>query len=79
MFFGWEARSRSEPRKVTLVKAGGVPIRRHIKVCGALNAYAPEWTEYLARRRDRQHTRQYAAPRGNTAAEVAHLWERSSS
>lgn len=75
VFFGWEARARGEPRKQTLVKAGGIRIRRHIKVCGNLNAYAPEWADYLARRRNHRHARECAALAGTAATETAQLWE----
>ena len=43
-----------ESKNVRLVKAGSVPIKRHTKVKGEANPYAPEWETYFERRLDVQ-------------------------
>jgi hypothetical protein len=78
VFFGWEAHSSGEPRRVTLAKASQIRIRRHIKVCGNLNAYAPEWADYLARRRSQRSAREYPALPESSAWEAAQQGERLS-
>jgi RNA-directed DNA polymerase len=60
VFFGWE-HTRRGSRKVLLASASKTRIIRHVKVRSALNAYAAEWQEYLA------HRRQYRAARGYPA------------
>ena len=49
VFFGTEV-IRGEGRQVTLCRASHTRIMRHVKVRSDLNPYAPEWSDYLARR-----------------------------
>ena len=53
IFFG-EAEGRGgEMRAVGLYQVSQTKIRRHVKIRGEVNAYAPEWQEYLEQRRQR--------------------------
>ncbi len=53
--FNGEATGRNgATKKVRLLKAGSVPIKRHAKVKGEANPYAPEWETYFERRLDAQ-------------------------
>ena len=70
IFHGWEPRVRGEPRHWLLATASKVRIIRHVKVRGELNAYAPEWAAYLARRRSHPLARGYPAL-GETAIQEA--------
>jgi RNA-directed DNA polymerase len=69
VFHGWEHRS-GEPRHWLLASASSTRIIRHVKVRCELNAYAPEWAEYLARRRSLPLARGYPAL-GRTALQEA--------
>ncbi|MGV3720649.1 MAG: group II intron reverse transcriptase/maturase [Actinomycetota bacterium] len=61
VFHGWEHRPRGEVRHWLLAVASSTRIIRHVKVRCELNAYAPEWAEYLARRRTLPWARGYPA------------------
>jgi RNA-directed DNA polymerase len=58
VFWGWDARI-GEP--VYLASAAQTRILRHVKVRSALNAHAPEWQDYLHRRRSFRSARSYPA------------------
>lgn len=73
VFFGWEHHSRRGSRKVLLASASKTRIIRHVKVRCELNAYAPEWQEYLDRRRSYPAARGYPALIGAIGAETAAL------
>jgi len=70
VFWGWDFR-REEP--LYLASAGKTRILRHIKVRSALNAYAPEWQDYLQRRRSHRAARAYPALRESVGRETAAL------
>jgi RNA-directed DNA polymerase len=72
VFFGWE-HGRKGSRKVLLASASKTRILRHVKVRGALNAYAPEWQEYLDHRRSYQAARGYPALTDSVSREAAAL------
>jgi len=72
VFFGWE-HSRRGSRKVLLADASKTRIIRHVKVRSGLNAYAPEWQEYLDRRRTHRAARGYPALTGCVGSETAAL------
>ena len=71
IFHGWEHRARGEPRHWLLASAGNTRIIRHVKVRCELNAYAPEWAEYLARRRSNPLARGYPAAAESAIQETA--------
>jgi RNA-directed DNA polymerase len=71
VFFGWDRTGR-ESRKVFLADASKTRIIRHVKVKSALNAYAPEWQQYLERRKYRA-ARGYPAMSGAIGCETAAL------
>lgn len=53
--FSGEAEGKDgKTRRVRLLKAASVPIKRHVKVKGEANPYAPEWETYFERRLDVQ-------------------------
>lgn len=72
VFFGRE-HSRGGSRKVLLASAGKTRIIRHVKVRGALNAYAAEWQDYRDRRRSNRAARGYPAMSDATGSEAAAL------
>jgi RNA-directed DNA polymerase len=78
VFFGTECGKRGQARRLLLRRASATPIRRHVKVRGALNPYDPEWRDYLAQR-DRQEARERpaAGSRDNPAQEAWEPFRRS--
>lgn len=53
--FSGEAEGKDgTPRNVRLLKTASVPIKRHVKIKGEANPYAPEWETYFERRLDVQ-------------------------
>ena len=61
VFFGEVERSNGESRKIVLMRASSVRIRRHIKLKAEVNPYAPRWAEYLQRRHSRPEYRSIPA------------------
>jgi RNA-directed DNA polymerase len=49
-FFGEIEGKDGEPKQVVLTRASRVHFRKHIKIQGAVNPYAPRWQDYLKRR-----------------------------
>jgi RNA-directed DNA polymerase len=78
VFFGWEHSKRGS-RRITLASMGSIRIVRHVKVRSGLNAHAPEWQEYLERRRKDPAARGYPALTGSISSETAHLQRAPSS
>jgi RNA-directed DNA polymerase len=70
VFWGWDPQI-GQP--VFLAAAGKTRIIRHVKVRGALNAYAPEWQDYLSRRRSDRWARGYPALPEAASSETAAL------
>jgi len=54
VFSGEAERKDGTSRNVRLFDAASVPIKRHVKVKGEANPYAPEWETYFERRLDVQ-------------------------
>lgn len=54
VFFGQVTDKEGKSKNLHLFKARSVPIKRHVKVRGAANPYAPEWETYFERRIDIQ-------------------------
>jgi len=54
VFFGQVADKDGKPKNLHIFKAASVSIKRHIKVRGEANPYAPEWEIYFERRIDVQ-------------------------
>lgn len=52
VFYGTVADKDGVTHKVQLLKAAGVPIKRHTKIKGAANPYDPAWEAYIERRLD---------------------------
>jgi RNA-directed DNA polymerase len=50
VFFGHVSRSNGTQEDVRLFRASSVPIRRHTKIQGEANPYAPEWEPYFEAR-----------------------------
>jgi RNA-directed DNA polymerase len=50
IFFGKRADRRGQVHEFELFRAGGVPIRRHVKLRGAANPYDPPWEMYFEER-----------------------------
>lgn len=57
IFFGEVERREGVLRDVGLYQVSQTKIRRHVKIRGEVNAYAPEWQEYLEQRRCRSTCR----------------------
>jgi RNA-directed DNA polymerase len=54
VFYGQVADKDGKPKNLHIFKAASVSIKRHIKVRGEANPYAPEWETYFERRIDVQ-------------------------
>jgi RNA-directed DNA polymerase len=54
VFSGTVEGKDGKPRTIQLLNAANVPIKRHTKIKGEANPYAPEWETYFERRRDVQ-------------------------
>lgn len=52
VFFGETTGRNGAAKKVQLLKAASVPIKRHVKVKGEANPYNPAWETYFERRLD---------------------------
>lgn len=61
VFFGEIKRTDGSKTPVNLFAASRVRIRRHIKIRGDVNPYAPEWARYLQQRHSREEYRSTAA------------------
>ena len=53
-FHAYTVDAEGQRRKAELVKLTRLPIRRHIKICGAANPYDPAWEPYFEQRRFRK-------------------------
>jgi RNA-directed DNA polymerase len=53
IFFGETSGLTGETREVRLYQVSQTKIRRHVKIRGEVNAYAPEWQDYLVKRHRR--------------------------
>ena len=74
VFYGTEV-VRGEGRRVTLCRASQTRIMRHVKIRNDVNPYAPEWSEYLARRHSDVSQRMTPARGGKgLAPTTAALW-----
>src|SRR5215510_60508 len=49
-FVGTYANQQGPPHELALIRAGDVPIQRHVKVKGAANPYDPQWEVYFEER-----------------------------
>ena len=52
VFYGQATDKQGQPKTWHLFNAGSVPIKRHVKIRGEANPYAPEWETYFERRLD---------------------------
>jgi RNA-directed DNA polymerase len=52
VFFGHVQGSKGTQQDVRLLRAVSVPIRRHTKIKGEANPYAPQWEPYFEARQD---------------------------
>jgi RNA-directed DNA polymerase len=50
LFFGKEVGKRGQVRELELLRAGDVPIQRHVKLRSAANPYDPQWEMYFEER-----------------------------
>ena len=64
-FFGEIKRTDGSKKLITLFAASCVRIRRHIKIRGDVNPYAPKWAEYLVKRHSREEYRSTPARGSN--------------
>jgi RNA-directed DNA polymerase len=49
-FVGTRAGTQGQPYELALLRAGDVPIQRHVKIKGAANPYDPQWEVYFEER-----------------------------
>jgi RNA-directed DNA polymerase len=49
-FVGTYAHHQGPPQELALLRAGDVPIQRHVKIKGAANPYDPQWEVYFEER-----------------------------
>lgn len=54
VFYGQAKDKEGQPKNLHLFLARSVPVKRHIKVRGEANPYAPDWETYFEHRRDVQ-------------------------
>jgi RNA-directed DNA polymerase len=50
IFFGKQAGKRGQVHELEILRAGDVPIQRHVKLRGAANPYDPQWEMYFEER-----------------------------
>ncbi len=72
VFFGWQQSSRGS-EQVTLASAERMRIIRYIKVRSELNFHDPQWTEYLAERRQNPRARGFPALQWSVSREASSL------
>ena len=69
-FVGTYANQQGPPHEIALMRAGDMPIQRHVKVKGAANPYDPQWEVYFEERLGVQMTHTLKGRR-----QLLYLWK----
>jgi RNA-directed DNA polymerase len=59
IFFGTQVKKDGKKEEIDLIKAGRIPIKRHVKIREEANPYDPAYTEYLVNRKQDRNNKLY--------------------